>query len=168
MVRGFTNTGINFTSSGTSNLFVSDTLVANNGSYGILISPSGSGTVNSALNHVTASQNGLASSGVGIFAYGSGSTGPLNVTIADSVAARNYYGVAAAASAVMVRNSTLSNNVTGIRADQAATVRVGQSTVTGNTTGWLSTNGGVLSSYGNNNVSGNGTDGVPTSTLALQ
>jgi hypothetical protein len=67
----------------------------------------------------------------------------------------------------MVRNSTVSNNAIGICADQAAIVRVGQSTVIANGTGLQSTNGGLLQSYGNNNVSGNTTDGTATSSLAL-
>ena len=68
----------------------------------------------------------------------------------------------------MVRNSTASNNAVGIAADQTAMVRVGQSTITGNGTGWQATNGGQVLSYGNNNVGGNNTDGVATSTLTLE
>jgi len=168
-IRGFTGSGISFApNAGTTTLFVSDTVVTNNGSNGILVAPSGSGAVNGALNRVVASGNGAASNGVGIFAYGASSTGAVNVTMTDTVANNNAYGIGVGASAVMVRNSTVSNNAVGIRADQAAILRVGQSTVTANGTGLQATNGGLLQSYGNNNVSGNGTDGTLTSTLALQ
>jgi hypothetical protein len=68
----------------------------------------------------------------------------------------------------MVRNSTVSNNAIGIAADQAAVIRVGQSTVTANGTGWQATNGGEVVSFGNNNVSGNTTGGAATSTVALE
>ena len=168
-IRGFTNSGINVVpNAGTSAIFMSDTQVANNGSNGILIAPSGSAAVNGALNRVMASGNGLASQGVGIFAYGGNTTGPVNITITDTVASNNYYGIAAGSAAVMVRNSTISNNALGVRADQSAIVQVGQSTLTANGTGWLATNGGLLQSYGNNNVNGNTVNGTLTSTLALQ
>jgi hypothetical protein len=68
----------------------------------------------------------------------------------------------------MVRNSTFSSNSVGIAADQSAVVQVGQSTVTANSTGWVATNGGKVVSFGTNNVSGNATDGLATTTLALQ
>ena len=51
---------------------------------------------------------------------------------------------------------------------QSAIVRVGQSTITGNGTGWQALNGGQVQSYGNNNVGGNTTDGTASTTLALE
>lgn len=158
-VRGFTNSGINFAPSAASALFVSDTIVTGNGNNGILVSASGAGAVNAMLSRVTASRNG-----VGIFANGSS----VSVTLTDTVAGNNSYGVGASSSKVMVRNSALSNNTVGIAADQSAIVRVGQSTITANGTGWTATNGGQVQSYGNNNVSGNVADGTLTSTVALQ
>jgi hypothetical protein len=158
-VRGFASSGINFAPTGASTLFVSDSTVTNNRSNGILVTSSGSGSVNGALSRVTASGNG-----VGIFTNGAN----VNLALTDTVAGNNNYGIGASASAVMVRNSTVSNNAIGIAADQSSIVRVGQSTVTANGTGWLSTNGGQVVSYGNNNVSGNSTDGAVTSTVALQ
>src|SRR5262245_19242127 len=70
-IRNFTSSGIAFApNAGASALFVSDTQVTNNGSNGILVAPTGSAAVNGALSRVVASSNGLASNGVGIFAYG--------------------------------------------------------------------------------------------------
>jgi hypothetical protein len=157
VVRGFTSVGISFAPSGASTLFVSDTVATNNATNGILIA--GSGTVGGALSRVTATGNG-----VGIFASGAN----VNLTIINTVAANNNYGVGASAAAVMVRNSTISNNAIGIAADQSALVRVDQSTVTANGTGWQASNGGQVQSYGSNNVSGNTTDGTPTTTVVLQ
>jgi hypothetical protein len=68
----------------------------------------------------------------------------------------------------MVRNSTLTNNAVGVQADVGAVVRIGQSTLTGNVVGWQSANGGLLQSFGTNNLSGNQTDGAASGTLALQ
>jgi hypothetical protein len=158
VVRNFTNSGINFAPNATGALFVSETLVTNNGSNGLLVA-SGSGAVSAAINRVTASGNG-----VGIFAFG----GNVRLTVADAVTSNNQYGIGASGGAVMVRNSTASNNTIGVAADQSAVVRVGQSTVTANGTGLLTTNGGQIQSYGNNNVSGNTTDGTATNTVALQ
>ena len=154
-VRGFANSGIAFSPTGTASLSVSDTTVTGNHGNGILVS----GTVKGALNRVTASGNG-----VGIFASGAG----VSLTLTDTVASNNSYGVGASASAMMVRNSTMSNNAVGISADRTATARVGQSTVTGNGTGLQATNGGQVLSFGTNNVSGNGIDGVATTTVAMR
>jgi hypothetical protein len=159
VVRGFSSSGINFAPTGASTLFVSDTTVTNNRSNGILVTSSGSVPVNGALSRVAASGNG-----VGVFANGTN----VNLALTDTVASNNNYGIGASAAAVMVRNSTVSNNAIGIAANQSSIVRVGQSTVTANGTGWQSTNGGQVVSYGNNNISGNSTDGAVTSTVALQ
>lgn len=158
-LRGFVNAGINFAPNAASTLFVSETTLTNNQSKGLLITSNGSGAVNGALSRVAASGNG-----VGIFANGAN----VNLTLTDTVAGNNNYGVGASSSAVMVRNSTVSNNGVGIAADQGSIIRVGQSTVTANGTGWAATNGGLIQSYGNNNVSGNAANGTLTSTLALQ
>ena len=88
--------------------------------------------------------------------------------IANTLAGNNTYGVGATSAAVMIRNSILTNNTVGIAADQLATVRIGNSTVTANVTGWKAINGASVQSYGNNNASGNELDGAPSSTMALQ
>jgi hypothetical protein len=158
VIRGFTGSGINFAPTGASSLFVSDTMVSNNQSNGILVS-GGPSAVKGALTRITATGNG-----VGFFASGASVT----MTVADAVASNNTYGIGANAAAVMVRNSAVSSNSVGIAADQNAIVRVGQSTVTANATGWQASNGGQTQSYGNNNVSGNTNDGTISTTVALQ
>jgi hypothetical protein len=159
VVRGFAHSGIAFAAAGAASLLVSDTTVTNNHSNGILVSSAGTGAVNGVLTRVTASANG-----VGIFANGAS----VNLTLTDTVAGNNTYGVGASASTVMVSNSTISHNTIGITADQTAVVRVGQSTLTANGTGWQATNGGKVVSFSNNNVSGNATDGAATGTVARQ
>jgi hypothetical protein len=56
-----------------------------------------------------------------------------------------------------VRNSTIANNGSdGLEAQgTGATVRVTRSTITGNSTGWATSTGGVVLSYGDNNIDGN-------------
>jgi hypothetical protein len=158
VVRNFTNSGISFSPNGPGTLFITDTTVINNGNNGVSVTSNGT-AASAAINRVTASRNGT-----GILAFG----GNASVTIIDTVAGNNSYGIGASSSAVMVRNCTVSNNGIGIAADQKAIVRVGQSTVTANGTGWQATNGGQVVSYSNNNVAGNTTDGTVTGTVALQ
>lgn len=158
LVRNFTNSGISFSPTVASALFVSDTIVSNNANNGILVTGTSS-PATGALSRVNATANG-----VGIFASGS----TVNLAITDSVSASNNYGIGASSAAVMIRNSTASNNAVGITADQTAVVRVSQSTITGNGTGWQAVNGGQMLSFGNNNVVGNTSDGAATTTLALE
>jgi Right handed beta helix region len=159
IVRNFTNSGISFVPSATSALIVSDTVVAHNANNGIAV-VGGSSSITGTLSRVTATANG-----VGVLASGSS----VSLTVTDAVASGNNYGIAASSSSVMVRNSATNNNAVGIVADQStAMVRVGQSTITGNGTGWQGTNGGQVQSFGNNIVGGNTTDGAATGTLALE
>jgi hypothetical protein len=135
LIRNFTKSGISFMPSAASALFISDTVVSNNANNGILL-VGGSNAVTGALSRVTASANG-----VGIFASGSS----VSLAVTDTVASSNNYGIGASSSTIMVRNSTASNNAVGIVADQTtAMVRIGQSTLTGNGTGWQATNGGQV------------------------
>ena len=67
---------------------------------------------------------------------------------------------------LMLIRSVAANNGTGISVDGAtANLRVGESTITGNTTSWSFTNGGALRSYGDNNIDGNGDGGPPIPTV---
>ena len=101
------------------------------------------------------------------------------VTVTDSVAAGNFIGFeivapgsAAAASTLTVVRSVVANNVgigsgTGLVADGAnATVRLGQSTVTGNDIGWRATGGALLQSFGDNYIAGNGDNDPAPPTIA--
>ena len=66
----------------------------------------------------------------------------------------------------MVRDSTVSNNGTGLEAyGSGTTIRTGRSVITANGTEWHTDSGGVVDSYGDNNVDGNTTDGTPTNTI---
>jgi hypothetical protein len=168
--------GIDFEPSGASQLFVSDTIVKDNtigAGQGILIRPTGAGTADAVLERVQAKNNGLG--GVVATAGGSGGAGTvINIAVRDSVSAGNTnIGILARStmeghSVFMMLDRVSSNfNSTGVVADGiSAVVAMSNSTVTGNTTGLLSLNSGILGSYQNNNVVGNVTDGAPTATIA--
>jgi hypothetical protein len=160
VVRNLTTYGVNFAPNASSSLAVSDTLVMNIANFlavGIIVQPSGSGTVTATFNRVETDFN---FDGIGVSSQLS--SGAVNATAVDSVAAGNSnigfyaYSSGAAANLMLVR-SVAANNFTGIEADNTgATLRVGQSALTGNTNGWLDNNaGGVVESYGTNQITGN-------------
>jgi hypothetical protein len=159
IIRHVTGNGIDFLPNATSNLSVSNSLVADNGTHGIYVSPTGSGTFTAVFNRVEANTNAIS----GIVVDGTTSTGTINATAAESVAADNIQGAGFAASSsaghalttLTVFHSVSANNVYGITANgTGATLRAAQSTSTGNTYGYY----GVLTSYGDNYIDGNGGD----------
>ena len=170
--------GINFQPGAAAKLWVKDTVVSNNGSTGgvlggsggILIQPKSGGSVTAEIKHVQV----LASFNNGIRVDGTISgAGATNVDFNDvTVDGSGGPGIVAATGStivnLMVDEVTSSNNASfGIRSVGAgATVRLTRSTVTNNGTGLASLSSGVLASYSNNNVSGNATDGAPTTTIA--
>lgn len=159
-VRNFSNVGVSFTPTVSSTISASELTVTGNKNNGILISTAAtSSAVSGVLSKIMSTKNG-----VGILVNGL----TANVTVTDSVSSNNDYGIGGGGSAVMVRNSTLSSNAVGLTADQSAIVRIGQSTITANGVGSTATNGGLVQSYGNNNIVGNTSNGTLTSTLTLQ
>src|ERR1700728_1850349 len=158
VIRNFTNVGLSFApnSSTLSQLFVSNTLVSDNGNDGIIIFSVGSGTTSGVLDHVEIENN---LDGIAVATNGH----VVNMTISNSVSANNgFAGVDAQSSAallsVMLQNTTVANNaVYGLQANgSGATILVTRSTITGNATGWTAQSSGVVLSYGDNNIDGNG------------
>jgi hypothetical protein len=158
VIRNFSSDGINFVPNSTvlSRLFVSSTLVSDNGTDGILINPTGTGTTNAVLNHVDMENNGVH----GLFALTDNQT--VNLTVSDSVSVNNgQAGILANSNAgtinIMARNCTFANNLSvGLEASHSgATIRITRSTLTGNGFGWSTAASGVVLSYGDNNIDGN-------------
>jgi hypothetical protein len=160
VIRNFTLSGISFqqNSSTLSQLSVSNTIVSDNGHHGIAIVPTGTGTTNGLLDHVTLENNGFG----GLLAHTGTQT--INMTVSDSVIANNVgFGIEALSDggtqvSIMARNSTIANNGgNGLEADSTgATVRVTRSSITGNAIAWVVASPGVVLSYGDNNIDGNG------------
>jgi hypothetical protein len=127
--------GVSFQPAGTSSLFITRTTIADNGNAatggGILIQPTGVGIATATLDNVAVARNANA----GILVSG--------------------------ASTVMIINSDVVYNPSfGIRtASGAPTVRVGNTTITGNGTG-VSDGAGTIESYCTNRLNGNGGDGA--------
>jgi hypothetical protein len=166
-----TAAGINMAPTGVSELFVSDSYITDNGTgavgAGVLIRPTGAGSVNAALSRLQLNNNAL-----GIKIDSTVGTGGVNLAVVDSVVSGNSNsGIAAFSTAghgtdnVMINNTTTSNNAAGVRSDgPVVTVRIGNSVITGNGTATIAANGGTLQSYGNNQINGNGVDTTPPTT----
>jgi hypothetical protein len=161
LIRNFTQDGIFFVpnSSTLSQLFVSNTRVSDNGGHGVAIVPSGSGTTNGVLDRVVMENN--ANDGLLVDTL---TQNIINVTVSASVSANNQNGIFAQSLnsnqiTIMVRNSTIANNGNaGLTAQgSGASVLVTRSTITGNTTGWVTNSLGAVTSYTDNNIDGNGT-----------
>jgi hypothetical protein len=174
-IRGFlaggagNQNGILFAPTAGAKLFVTDTVIADNGASGIgagvLVKPAAGGSANVILDNVNVENNAA-----GVTADGTGNTTAVNVTVFGSTVSGNVAngvtGISPAAGApvaVLVHGSTVNANFgVGINANGAnaagagsATVRVGNSSVAMNATGMSTTSNGVLRSYNDNYIDGN-------------
>jgi hypothetical protein len=155
VIRNVASNGITFEPFASSSLTMSDTYVANNGVFGIFVGPTGghADTVTAVFDRVESDNNGQN----GFTIAGQSSTGTINATATDSVAAGNSdigFQVTGGAALLLFR-SVAANNNTGIAAFGGATLWVGQSTVTGNATSWQTVSSGVIQSAGTNLIVGN-------------
>ena len=172
---GGNGAGINFAPNATSQLFVSDTIVSNNGS-GILIATavSGSHSILAVLNRVQLENHAT----FGIKFDGSGGTGLIDAIVRDSVFAGNLgNGIwataptgASAIHALVDRSAAVNNAGVGVLSDgPSSQVILNNSIVAGNITGLNFTNGGTIPSLKNNVVVLNrGTDGTPSGFITPQ
>ena len=180
VIRNFGNNGITFVPSVSSQLSMSTTLVSNNSNYGIYLVPTGSEPVVGVLDHVDIESN----FGVGLEV--TSTTQTVNVTVSDSVIAKNGMdGIdafwAGGALNVMVRSSTIANNGgngggdggslnNGLSVEgSGAQMWITRSTITGNVIGWSTSSSGALITFSDNNIVGNGSvNTAPTSTATYE
>ena len=162
--RNLTQDGVVLFSSNDALVSVSDTLMNDNGRYGIEILNTGGSKLKVTLTRIEASHNSFG----GVFVNGENAGSVVSATVSDSVVSGNLgqglfaRSIGAGTANLMVLNSVASYNSTGILADGTnATVRIGQSGITGNTLkSWDSTGSAKVLSYGDNYIDGNG-DGDP-------
>ena len=171
MIRNFLGVGIFFTPNTTSKLTVSNSVISSTASSGMLIQPSGSASVTGVIDGVQI-DNSTSSDGLEVF--GNQTSGTIQVVVSRSVIVQNRFSGIVVQSTngstkVTVRDSTISSNLSnGLEASAgAATLRVTRSTITGNDTGFLAQSGGTLTSYGDNTLEDNTTNGSPTSTIGF-
>lgn len=162
--------GINFAPSVAAELYVNNSTITGNND-GIHIQPTGAGVAKVVIRNSSIENNNLA----GVKADGTSNTGGSNTTIVDSsVSGNTNAGISilnpggGPAINLMVDGVTVANNgaAGGLRVDGAnATIRVGRSNISGNSTGTAIVNGGVISSYGTNQLNGNTSDGPNPPTI---
>jgi hypothetical protein len=161
-----TRTGIRFAPSAVNSILqVTDSTITSNGTApntggGIVIQPAVGGSALFVINNSRIMNN---SNGIAALSASGGIAG----TIRDSTLADNRGNglttTATSAINIMVDRATISNNFqAGISSGNAnSTIRIGNSAISGNTTGVASVGGGILRSYKNNFINGNGSDGTP-------
>jgi hypothetical protein len=163
--------GIRLLPRASSTFAVSNTIVTDS-ITGISLQPSGATTV------VTAVFAGveLYNNSGGLVVSGQSGARSVAATVTDSVAAGNKTsllvatGTPSTPASLMVVRSVVANNGFGIGAVGAsATLRVSQTTIAANQSALATESGGVIASYGDNYVVGNGAGTeTPTTTIARQ
>src|SRR5262245_156998 len=164
LIRDHSADGIEFMPRGGGTLAIANTLVADNGGFGIIVQPSGAGAVKAELDRVEIHNN----TSVGLFINGEDSTGTIDATMRESVAANNGFGLFisstaehAATSLTRYRAGSANSRGNGIVATgPTAALQIGGSIVTGNLTSWAVRDGAVLHSFAENSIAGNA-DGDP-------
>jgi len=173
--------GVSFAPTGASRLFITNTIIANNGNAatggGILIQPAaGAGaSARVQLRNVRIDDN--ANNGIRIDS--TGNTSPIGtfVVIENSqISGNTANGIQMLAPAgasgvrVMLNGSTVSNNtLVGLLGDGiSGRMRVGNTTITNNGTGVSLLNSSVINTYENNRLDQNGVDGAFTAPPILE
>jgi hypothetical protein len=163
VIHGMTNNGIVFLSFAATlqTLSVFDSYVAHSG-LAIIIQTSSSGAIRAAVDR--SALYGNASGGLNVVGGVSG-TGALNVAVTDSVSSNSAAGAgfsvgsATSVASLVLTRVTAAGNSFGVAAtDTHATLRLTQSTVTANATGYLTSIGGTIFSYGDNTIDDNGSN----------
>ena len=158
--------GVKFAPAAFSRLLVSGTNISGNGTAstggGVQVNPGSGGGAFVMLQGVRSYLNAF-----GLAIDTTGSTNGVNATIRSVEAQFNRQdGIVAVGDApigLLVDNaSVFGNGGYGVRAIGVATVRLFNSSILGNSTGVAGVSGGIINSYGNNNIDGNGTNGTAT------
>jgi hypothetical protein len=150
-IRDFSGFGIVVKPAANATFVVQRTSLFGSVSGGIQVRPTG-GASTGTIEKVSMNKNGQ-----GIAVDGFGGTIGVNLSVRDSHMNGNGTGILATSTVgvqVMVQNSTIANSsANGLQAANAgATIRVGSSIISGNTT---AINGAQVLSYGNNQLNGN-------------
>jgi hypothetical protein len=156
VIRKFSSYGIQFSSSGSSALLMSNSQVSNN-LNGISISAYNANTaIESILDRVVIEKNG----NYGL--YANTSAGAINLTLGESICGGNgntgFDAISDGGTVnAFIRNSTVANNTyEGVVADGAGVqFWLTRTTITENGNGWLAPDGGTVTSYGDNSIDGN-------------
>jgi hypothetical protein len=172
-IRGFGSSngtdgnGIFLNNTGTTKLFVDNTQIGDNANVAIEVKPQAGAFATSEINNTRAWNNTTGFRGNGTL-----NSGGINIDIFNSVSYGNSgAGINSTSGSgpvqVMIDKSTTAHNGTGLVAggSSLSQIRIGSSTITGNTTSFSTAGGAVVSSYGNNQIDGNTTNTLPPTIL---
>jgi hypothetical protein len=166
--------GIKFEPTANAQLFVSNSIISNNGSSnnslsgGVYIVPASGVTAQVSIDHSQINGNYF-----GIVGDGR-SSGIIRAVVRDSVVAGSTEnGITAISSGsstvIMIEQTSISGNLAGLFAGGSnAGILARETSVFGNTIGLDAADGAALYTFGTNNVNGNTTNGAFTGTAALQ
>jgi hypothetical protein len=162
IIRTMQGNGLSFLSSATTlqRLSVSNSYFMNNTSRDILIEADSSGAIRAVIDRSGFYGNGLA----GVDVIGSFGTGSIDVAVTDSIAGNGTIGFLAESSAghsptrLVLTRATASGNSIGVEVTGTGTLRLVQSTVTGNLQGYSILGSGIIFSYGDNAIDDNGSN----------
>lgn len=156
-IDGFTNNGVtDVRTVANVQLFISDTNIRNSAQSNVTIVPTGAGSVQATLDNVRM-EGSSANSGYA-------QSGNVQATLRNCVATGNsQFGVFADGTngQLNVVGCVISHNATGISVTSPAVVRLSGSTIENNTSTSM-TNPGQVQSAGDNIISGNGSNTVPS------
>jgi hypothetical protein len=144
-------------------VLISNTLVHDSVTNGIIVAPPGV-TNNVVLDNVVVANNAFF--GIGVTAGGSAQI--RNSTIGNSLISGAGGGLLADNSTVDVQSTLISGNLTGIQAQNSATIRISNATIVENTVGLAISSGAIINSFGNNQIAGNGSGNSGVSSIPRQ
>ncbi len=167
--------GVSFTPNAAASLYIDNCDIENNGvpsagtGNGVLVQPSSGTTTNVFINNTRISNNDA-----GIRIDGTSGSGLIDTVITDSKIEGNAKGGIASVSSAghsivhtLITGTTIAGNLTGLNANgPGVLVRLASSTVTANATAFAISNGGTMTSNGDNIVYDNPTGPSPALTAA--
>jgi hypothetical protein len=156
VIFGFSNRGISDERTSAGHLYVTNTVVRKSGSSGVVVIPGVGGSVKASFENCRFQNNG----GQGLVVEPNVQA-TVNNSNATGNTASGFFAEGSTAAELNLQNCIASHNGQGVTANTNAAVRVSNTQITNNTTGLNPTNGGQIHSYGNNNVTANGSGNGP-------
>ncbi len=164
VIENFSNVGIDAENAARTFLDVTDSLVQNNTTGGIL---SSTAATTAGKNRVSiANTSLLGNGGYGVRASLNSRVQVTHSFIADSPAGAGAIADASTALLILTDTTITNNSTAGVHASNSALVHITNITVTENLNGLVFDSSGQIVSWGNNHVADNpGGDGAPSSTI---
>ncbi|MBA8887947.1 hypothetical protein FHW12_002171 [Dokdonella fugitiva] len=153
-------TGVDFEPSGNSKLEMLDTTVNNTTANAVLVQAGASGNASASMERIKLTNGAFGLKvGKGVVSVKGAIVSNMSTTAVKATAST-------AVAQITLVDALVSDNGGGVNAAGAlGKVFLSDSTITNNTVGVSNATGGAVTSFGNNNIAGNATDGSPSSTI---